>query len=300
MVEIRTLQKDLLEGLVTIGFLQSYENGLSYSDISNRNLLKPKIVTAAICAGLYPQIGKIIRPAAKYVDTLGGKIERDVMIDELEFYILDNSGLGGSGDVNTTIVNNNNNNNSGNNSSKGLTNSSNKNSIPNSNNNNNKNNTTNTYNNSNNNSSNNNDNNNNNNNNNSQGQSRVFIHSSSVNYTNVTYKSSNYLLYSEKKLSNASNGSKPFLHEITEIPPFPLLFFGGEIEAQYTEGTVTVDDWIKFSAPGKLVVLILALRKSLNELLTEKILDPEFEISSSAILDAVCLLFQTDGLDSGN
>lgn len=299
MVEIRTLQKDLLEGLVTIGFLQSYENGLSHSDISNRNLLKPKIVTAAICAGLYPQIGKIIRPAAKYVDTLGGKIERDVMIDELEFYILDNSGLGGSGDVNTTIVNNNNNsssnNSSGNNSSKVVTNNSNKNIIINSNKNNNNNNANN-----NNNISSSKNSINNNDNNDNQGQSRVFIHSSSVNYTNVTYKSSNYLLYSEKKLSNASNGSKPFLYEITEIPPFPLLFFGGEIEAQYTEGTVTVDDWIKFSAPGKLVVLILALRKSLNELLTEKILDPEFEISSSAILDAVCLLFQTDGLDSGN
>lgn len=293
MVEIRTLQKDLLEGLVTIGFLQSYENGLSYADISNRNLLKPKIVTAAICAGLYPQIGKIIRPAAKYVDTLGGKIERDVMIDELEFYILDNSGLGGSGDANTSIGNNNKNNNfnstGGNSSSEGVISNS-KNSIINSiNSNNNKNNT-----------SNNNSNSNTNSNNKYPGQSRVFIHSSSVNYTNVTYKSSNYLLFSEKKLSNASNGSKPYLYEITEIPPFPLLFFGGEIEAQYKEGTVTVDDWIKFSAPGKLVVLILALRKSLNELLTEKILDPEFEISSSAILDAVCLLFQTDGLDSGN
>ena len=278
MVEIRTLQKDLLEGLVTIGFLRSYENGLSYSDISNRNLSKPKIVTAAICAGLYPQIGKIIRPAAKYVDTLGGKIERDVMIDELEFYILDNSGLGAGVDVNTNsnrnstnITNNDVNNNkiALNNSKNGLNKNNNNSNI-------------------------------NNDNNNNSGQSRVFIHSSSVNYSNVTYKSSNYLLYSEKKLSNSLSGTKPFLYEITEIPPFPLLFFGGEIEAQYTEGTVTVDEWIKFSAPGKLVVLILALRKSLNELLTEKILDPEFDISTSAILDAVCLLFQTDGLDANN
>lgn len=275
MVEIRTLQKDLLEGLVTIGFLRSYENGLSYSDISNRNLSKPKIVTAAICAGLYPQIGKIIRPAAKYVDTLGGKIERDVMIDELEFYIMDSSGLGSGVDTNINNNNNSTNNDVNNNkialnSSKYNTNKNNYNSSSN------------------------------NGNSNNSGQSRVFIHSSSVNYSNVTYKSSNYLLYSEKKLSNSLSGTKPFLYEITEIPPFPLLFFGGEIEAQYTEGTVTVDEWIKFSAPGKLVVLILALRKSLNELLTEKILDPEFDISTSAVLDAVCLLFQTDGLDANN
>ena len=272
MVEIRTLQKDLLEGLVSIGFLRSYENGLSYSHISNRNLSKPKIVPAAICAGLYPQIGKIIRPAAKYVDTLGGKIERDVMIDELEFYILDSSGLGGSADMNTNSGNSNTNNSkiAINNSKNGTNKNSNTN------------------------------NNINNDNSSNSGQSRVFIHSSSVNYSNVTYKSSNYLLYSEKKLSNSLSGTKPFLYEITEIPPFPLLFFGGEIEAQYTEGTVTVDEWIKFSAPGKLVVLILALRKSLNELLSEKILDPEFDISNSAILDAVCLLFQTDGLDAGN
>jgi Oligonucleotide/oligosaccharide-binding (OB)-fold len=288
MVEIRTLQKDLLEGLVNLGFLSCYENGLSYIHISNRNLLNPKIVLAAICAGLYPQIGKIIRPAQKYTETQGGKVEKIALAEELEFYILENagrekevegSGISQSNSSNNLSSNNGNNNNS--NKSNNDKNNNNKISI---------------------------------NNNNTNGSTiddsragliKVLIHNSSVNFTNVTYKSSNYILYSEKKLNAVSGVGKepntftPYLHDITEISPFPLLFFGGEIEAQYAEGTVTVDKWIKFSAPGKLVVLILSLRKSFDELLTEKILDPEFEISDSKVLQAVCLLFSTDGLDSG-
>ena len=277
MVEIRTLQKDLLEGLVNLGFLSCYENGLSYSHISNRNLSNSKIVLAAICAGLYPQIGKIIRPAQKYTETQGGKVEKIALAEELEFYILEN--IGREKEVECTGM-------SQSNSSNNLSSNSNSNSNSNK------------------------SNNNNNNNNNIIDESRaglikVFIHNSSVNYTNVTYKSSNYILYSEKKLNAITGAGKdqntftPYLHDITEISPFPLLFFGGEIEAQYAEGTVTVDRWIKFSAPGKLVVLILSLRKSFDELLTEKILDPEFEISDSKVLQAVCLLFSTDGLDSG-
>jgi Oligonucleotide/oligosaccharide-binding (OB)-fold len=293
MVEIRTLQKDLLEGLVNLGFLSCYENGLSYSHISNRNLLNPKIVLAAICAGLYPQIGKIVRPAQKYTETQGGKVEKIALAEELEFYILENVGrekeVEGSGmslsSSSTNLSTYNNGSNNGSNSN--INNNNNK-----SNNDKNSNNKIST------------------NGNNVIDDSRaglikVLIHNSSVNFTNVTYKSSNYILYSEKKLNAASGVGKepntftPYLHDITEISPFPLLFFGGEIEAQYAEGTVTVDKWIKFSAPGKLVVLILSLRKSFDELLTEKILDPEFEISDSKVLQAVCLLFSTDGLDSG-
>ena len=41
---------------------------------------------------------------------------------------------------------------------------------------------------------------------------------------------------------------------------FPLLFFGGKLEARYLEGTVTVDGWIRFSAPGKIVALIQVSR----------------------------------------
>lgn len=273
MVEIRTLQRDLLDGLVSLGFLQSLDDGLNYSNICNRNLKIPKIVTAVICAGLYPQIGKIVRPAQRFVDTQGGKIEKDIQVQELEFFILDNSKENDNYSIDKisscnndkinksiTIINNNNNNNNifGNNSSNDET----------------------------------------------AGSEliKVSIHNSSLNAKNVTFKSSNYIVYSEKKLSSQYGASKnnliPFLHDISEVSPFPLLFFCGELEAQYTENTVTVDKWIQFGAPGKIVSLILSLRRAFDQLLDEKILNPEFEISESKVLEAVCLLLATDGLSS--
>ena len=279
MVEIRTLQRDLLDGLVSLGFLQSLDNGLNYSNICNRNLKIPKIVTAVICAGLYPQIGKIVRPAQRFVDTQGGKIEKDIQVQELEFFILDNSKENDNYSIDKISSSNNDNNDKIN---KSIT------------------------------ISNNNNNNNNNNNifgNNSSNDEtagseliKVSIHNSSLNAKNVTFKSSNYIVYSEKKLSSQYGASKnnliPFLHDISEVSPFPLLFFCGELEAQYTENTVTVDKWIQFGAPGKIVSLILSLRRAFDQLLDEKILNPEFEISESKVLEAVCLLLATDGLSS--
>ena len=91
MVEISTLQRDLLEGLVSLGFLRNINDGLNYTNICNKNLKIPKIVTAVICAGLYPQISKIVRPAQRFTDTQGGKIEKNVQAQELEFFIYDNS-----------------------------------------------------------------------------------------------------------------------------------------------------------------------------------------------------------------
>ena len=279
MVEIRTLQRDLLDGLVSLGFLQSLDDGLNYSNICNRNLKIPKIVTAVICAGLYPQIGKIVRPAQRFVDTQGGKIEKDIQVQELEFFILDNSKENDNYSIDKISSSNNDNNDKIN---KSIT------------------------------ISNNNNNNNNNNNifgNNSSNDEtagseliKVSIHNSSLNAKNVTFKSSNYIVYSEKKLSSQYGASKnnliPFLHDISEVSPFPLLFFCGELEAQYTENTVTVDKWIQFGAPGKIVSLILSLRRAFDQLLDEKILNPEFEISESKVLEAVCLLLATDGLSS--
>ena len=216
MVEISTLQRDLLEGLVALGFLKNINDGLNYSNTCNKNLKIPKIVTAVICAGLYPQISKIVRPAQRFTDTQGGKIEKNVQAQELEFFIYDNSKeidrlLGDTAfdcSIDNDGMTNNNNNNNNNNRS------------INSNNNNNNNN----------NNKNNNNNNSNNNSNSSIDQDspgyeliKVSIHNSSLNTKNVTFKSSNYMVYSEKKLSAtygvARDNMTAFLHDISEVSP---------------------------------------------------------------------------------
>ncbi len=101
--------------------------------------------------------------------------------------------------------------------------------------------------------------------------------------------------------------SKAFITEITEVGPYPLLFFGRNIEAKYMVGIVEIDGWIRYStfphkhaqiifflsfcAPGKIVALILALRRALDELLETKIEVPATDITNTPVMKALVALF---------
>lgn len=253
MLEIRTSQKDLLEGLVGLGLLTSVHEGLSHTSISNRNRLKPKIIIAVVCVGLYPSVGKIKRPPLRYVDTQGGKIEKNINSKELNFYILKNNfdaddvvNVDEEGEPEPEILSTN-------------------------------------------------------------GLEEVYLHSSSINATNVIFKLSNFILYTEKNLGinyskdNTGGGGQienmdGFLHDISEVSPMPLLLFGGKIDAQYSDGTVSIDKWIKFIASKKIIKLIFLLRNAIDQLLYEKINNTDFDINSSKMLEVVCHLLATDGV----
>ncbi len=90
------------------------------------------------------------------------------------------------------------------------------------------------------------------------GMYRVFIHPSSVNFSNTSFGASNFILYGETSLATnlGQISSKSYVRDVTEVSVFPLLFFGGKLEAQYLHGTLTVDGWMRFSASGKLVALL--------------------------------------------
>lgn len=49
-----------------------------------------------------------------------------------------------------------------------------------------------------------------------------------------------------------------FLYDCTEVSPFSLLFFGGNITIQTDEGeeTVAVDEWIVFRSPARIAHLV--------------------------------------------
>ena len=135
------------------------------------------------------------------------------------------------------------------------------------------------------------------------GLRRVFVHPSSVNFSNTAYRPSNFVLYGERQLSVSLNAhaatpnEKAYICDVSEISPLPLLFFGGVLEAQYVEGTVSVDGWIRFAAPGKIVALVQALRRAFDALLLDKIDRPhECDVESSVELRAVCRLLASDGL----
>ncbi len=232
LVEINQLQQDLLRDLVSIGLLSSVDAGLNLGSVENRNCTNTAVLQAILCAGLYPSASKIMRPAKRFVETVGGNVEKDVNAKELKFYIPDASIDAGKEEA---IVDN----------------------IS------------------------------------TANLQQVFIHPSSINFHNTSFKLSNFILYSDSSITrNSVNGDKIYIKDITEVSPLPLLFFGGKVTMQYTEGTVTIDDWIKFAAPGKTVALIQALRYSIDQLLEEKILNTNVNIASSKHMQLFEQLFR--------
>lgn len=59
MSDAKQSQEELLQGLVDAGFITSVAEGLNASSKYNRNSASHKIVAAAFCAGLYPQLAKV-------------------------------------------------------------------------------------------------------------------------------------------------------------------------------------------------------------------------------------------------
>ena len=233
MQDIQQLQSELLDGIVSLGFISATRDAMKLTHSSNANSEKPNVVAAALCAGLYPQLAKILRPPKRFVDVMGSALERDVEGRELKFFIPEHPD-----DVATSTIDD----------------------IC------------------------------------TQGMQRVFIHPSSINFSNSTFRASPFVLYGERVMTQTVTNSKAYLRDTTEVTAFPLLFFGGKLEAQYLEGTVTCDSWIKFSAPGRLVALVQGLRKELDAILLKKISDPTFDLSTNSVIPVVCKLLDKNGL----
>ncbi|XP_051934615.1 ATP-dependent DNA/RNA helicase DHX36 [Hippocampus zosterae] len=99
---------------------------------------------------------------------------------------------------------------------------------------------------------------------------KVCIHPKSVNYeeTNFNYT---WLIYHLKMRT-----SSIFLYDCTEVSPFSLLFFGGDITIQKDDDqeTIAVDQWIVFRSPARTAHLVKNLKRELDSLLEDKIRKP--------------------------
>uniref|UniRef100_A0A3Q3BBG8 RNA helicase n=1 Tax=Kryptolebias marmoratus TaxID=37003 RepID=A0A3Q3BBG8_KRYMA len=103
-----------------------------------------------------------------------------------------------------------------------------------------------------------------------QADGKVCIHPKSVNAEENDFNYT-WLIYHLKMRT-----SSIFLYDCTEVSPFSLLFFGGDITIQKDEGqeTIAVDQWIVFRSPARIAHLVKSLKKELDSLLEEKISNP--------------------------
>ncbi|KAF0030351.1 hypothetical protein F2P81_017082 [Scophthalmus maximus] len=135
-----------------------------------------------------------------------------------------------------------------------------------------------------------------------QADGKVCIHPKSVNAEETEFNYT-WLIYHLKMRT-----SSIFLYDCTEVSPFSLLFFGGDITIQKDEGqeTIAVDKWIVFRSPARIAHLVKSLKKELDSLLEEKIRNPapvDWENRQSkdcAVITAIIDLITTQEKPTGN
>ncbi|NXR81661.1 DHX36 helicase, partial [Pycnonotus jocosus] len=123
----------------------------------------------------------------------------------------------------------------------------------------------------------------------------VNIHPKSVNVEETEFHY-NWLVYHLKMRT-----SSIYLYDCTEVSPYCLLFFGGDISIQKDkdQDTIAVDEWIVFQSPEKIANLVKKLRQELDDLLQEKIENPhpvdwdDTKCRDTAVLTAIIDLITT-------
>ena len=118
---------------------------------------------------------------------------------------------------------------------------------------------------------------------------RVFIHPSSFNFAVGSYYCP-WLVY-----HSMVRTSKPFLRDVSECSAYSLLLFGGDLEVQANEGTVTINKWVQFDAKARIGSLIGGLRQRVDSLLKKKIDDPEFDLAGTSEMKLIVKLLVSDG-----
>jgi HrpA-like RNA helicase len=289
--DIDKLTREFLSDLSNLGLVTNPAAACrpDSGGVDNQNSDKPKIVAAALTAGLYPQVSRILRPPKRFEEVMGSNFEKDVDGKEIRFYVpeavvevpdsdedneeeeeVDEEAKGPSVRrrtrmrVHSSDEEDDEEKEGGGGADGDAEKKQQEDRLPRS-------------------------------EIDMDGQFRVFIHPSSVNFTNTTFGNSRYLLYGEIAVSmNPGQGFKAYLRDTTEAASYPLLFFGGNLQAQYLQGTITIDGWIKFVASGKQVALIQATRRAFDKILNEKIENPAIDHHSNPVVKTVCALLNSN------
>ncbi len=83
MLEIQKLSRDFTSDLVNIGLIPSNRD-----HSNNANSGRPRVVSAAVCAGLYPQVARILRPPKRFEDVMGSALEKETDGKEVRMCIV--------------------------------------------------------------------------------------------------------------------------------------------------------------------------------------------------------------------
>jgi ATP-dependent RNA helicase DHX57 len=114
-----------------------------------------------------------------------------------------------------------------------------------------------------------------------QADGRVFLHPSSVNFTDADFVSP-WLVFHQKQAT-----SKVFIRDSSMVTPYALLLFGGELEVLHQRSEVHLDGWIRFAAQPRTGALVRALRGLLDDAVEAKLARPDADLSAHPAIAAL-------------
>ena len=87
-----------------------------------------------------------------------------------------------------------------------------------------------------------------------------------------------------------------YVHDCSTVTPYQLLLFGGNIEVQHANGTLSLDRWATFKAPARVGVLLKEIRGRLDGVLRDKIEMPDEDVTASGgpVVEAILQLLNTE------
>jgi ATP-dependent RNA helicase DHX57 len=122
-------------------------------------------------------------------------------------------------------------------------------------------------------------------------QERVFLHPSSFCFSIGEFRCP-FLVFHEKAATN-----KTYVRDASVTTPYAMVLFGGPLIVHHREGRVSVGErrWVTFRAEPRVGVLAKGLRQALARLLAAKISDPQIDISSHPVIEAIARLLIYNG-----
>jgi hypothetical protein len=121
---------------------------------------------------------------------------------------------------------------------------------------------------------------------------RVFLHPSSVNAGTGEFRCP-WLVFYEK-----AGVDKVYIRDSSMVTPFAMILFGGPIQVHHHDNKITLgkQKWVSFHSEPRISALVNGLRVALHTLLEVKITAPHLDISSTGIVEAILRLLITNGL----
>jgi hypothetical protein len=116
------------------------------------------------------------------------------------------------------------------------------------------------------------------------------VHPSSVNHGAKKF-SARWMVYHERVQTTSV-----FVRDCSTVTPYQLLLFGGKVEVQHAQGTLSLDRWATFKAPPRVGVLLKEIRARLDKVLRDKIENSHEDVQATGgpLVEAILQLLNTE------